>query len=161
MIYIIQFVQRFCTKYFLRNRKIFIGSHSIAQNVQQGLVFRMRNQLISVCSGTRVTMLQWEKYWENVVFFSKSWGFFLKISFFHSNLLGSRRIWMKNSHFDEYILNYWWKWEHFLISSVYEEVFFTAFSLSYLAVHFSSLNKNRGVYQNSVKSILYKSVVQI
>ena len=98
---------------------------------------------------------------KNVVFFSKNWGFFLKISFFHSNLLGSRRIWMKNSHFDEYILNYWWKWEHFLISSVYEEVFFTAFSISYLAVHFLSLNKNRGVYQNSVKSILYKSVVQI
>ena len=82
------------------------------------------------------SMLHWEECWENVVFFSKSRGFFLKMIFVHSNLLKSRRIWMKNSHFDEYNLNFCWKWEQFLICSAYEEVFHTAFSIPYLAVHF-------------------------
>ncbi len=41
--YIIQFSQRFCAKYFLRNLKIFICSHFIAQNVQEGLILKVPN----------------------------------------------------------------------------------------------------------------------
>ena len=46
--YIIQFSQRFCVKYFLRNLKIFIYSHFIAQNVQEGLLLKMTNGANSV-----------------------------------------------------------------------------------------------------------------
>ena len=44
--YSIQFAQRFYAKYFLQNLKIFVCSHFIAQNVQQGLILKMPNTCV-------------------------------------------------------------------------------------------------------------------
>ena len=55
--YIIQFSQRFCAKYFLRNLKIFICSHFIAQNVQEGLIWKVPNKWL--LRGIQYASLQW------------------------------------------------------------------------------------------------------